>query len=229
MEKNTLRHIVLIPDGNRRWATKKMLKPWEGHASAGKYEILVLLLREARKLGVKYFSIWGFSTENWGRSEIEVKEILRIVSGTVKESLKNVHREKFCFKHIGRKDRLPKELIASLDELEITSRDYTDSYVLLFLDYGGRDEIVRAINKLLKDGKKNVDEKIFSSYLDTADIPDPDLIIRTGGEMRLSGFMPFQSGYAELYFTKKFFPDFKPADLREAIEEFYRRERRLGK
>ena len=221
-------HLVIIPDGNRRWAKEKGLKSIEGYKVVG-YEHLESLFLEAKKAGVKYVSLWIFSAENWKRPKSEIQflfnHFLRNVDVLLEGSIKN----KVRVRHMGRKDRLPKKIIESLEELEEKTKDFSDFNVQLCLDYGGRDEIVRAINKMLKLGKKNISEEEISEYLDTVDIPDVDMIIRTSGEKRTSGFMPYQSRYAELYFEDKYFPDFTPGDLRKAIEEFGRRKRNFGK
>lgn len=226
-KENTPRHVSLIPDGNRRWARRKMLKPWEGHYVAGKYENVKKILDEARKLGIKYLSVWGFSTENWKREKKEIEEIFKIVKNLVIECRKDAMKEKIRFVHVGRKDRLPHELLEEIKNLENETKEFEDFCVVLCLDYGGKDEIVRAVNKIVEKGKK-VTEESFNSYLDTREIPEPDLIIRTGGEKRLSGFMPFQSVYSEIYFSEKYFPDFSPTDLRDAVEDFRKRKRNFG-
>ncbi len=220
-------HVVVIPDGNRRWARKHKLKLWAGHEVAGTYDNLNSLFQE--RLGVKYFSIWGFSTENWERDKQEVEAIFDIIYRGLERCLQEAKKEKICFRHIGRKDRLPKKLIELLENLERETKEFREYHVLLCLDYGGRDEIIRATNKIISEKKKSVTEKEFAESLDTDGIPDPDLIIRTGGEFRLSGFMPFQSIYAELYFTKTYFPDFNAKELKKAVEEYSRRQRRFGK
>lgn len=226
--ENVPRHVAIIPDGNRRWARFRGLSPEFGHYKAGSYSNIERLLKEAKRIGVKYVSIWGFSTENWKRDEEEKKAIFDLISGGIERFRKFAAENKMRFKHIGRDDRLPKKLVSSLNELEGETEDYSDFSVLLCLDYGGRDEILRAVNKILKSGKARIGEEEFSGFLDTSEMPDVDLIIRTSGEHRLSGFMPFQSAYAELYFSKKYFPEFGILELREAVREYGRRQRRFG-
>ena len=221
------RHIAIIPDGNRRWATSKGLAGTFGHYKAGAYENLEELFREGQKMGVKYMSIWGFSTENWKRSETEKKEIFDLILSGIERFLKDVHKNKIRFRHVGRKDRLPKKLKDALIKLERKTEKYNDFNVQLCLDYGGRDELIRTVNKV-KNIKRNISEKDFAEHLDSAGIPDVDLIIRTSGEQRLSGFMPFQSAYAELYFSQVHFPDFNVKEFRKAIREYGRRQRRFG-
>ncbi len=220
-------HIAIIPDGNRRWAKARGLKPWEGHYKSGSYNNLIVLFREAKRLGVKCVSLWGFSTENWKRDKKEVSILLNLALKSVMDFGKELHKEKIRFRHIGRKDRIPEKLAREIEKLEKETADYDDFNFQLLLDYGGRDEIVRAVNKLIKEGKE-IDESGFSGALDTGGIPDVDLIIRTSGEKRLSGMMPFQGVYSELYFVDKHFPDFGAGDLRGAIEDFGKRKRNFG-
>ncbi|MEK6854993.1 MAG: polyprenyl diphosphate synthase [Nanoarchaeota archaeon] len=228
MESNSGLHVAIIPDGNRRWAKLKGMITKEGYSKSGSYENLKKLFDEARKMGVKYFSIWGFSTENWKRDKGEIDYVMNLIFRGLKKFREEVSKEEIRFRHVGKKDRLPKEIVNEIEKLEKESAHYKDFTVQLCLDYGGRDEIIRAVNKIIKDGKRKVDEKSFASYLDTPEVPDPDLIIRTGEERRLSGFMPYQGAYAELYFSEKHFPDFGPKELREAVNEFSRRARRFG-
>lgn len=220
-------HVVIIPDGNRRWARRKMLKPWEGHRKSGAKENLIPLFEEARRLGVKYVSLWGFSTENWKRDKREIDVLFDIMKNGLKNLRDYALEQKIRVMHIGRDDRLPEDLLQELREIVSATKSFEDFRFVLCLDYGGRDELVRAVGKL--SGKKNVDEKIFAGVLDTKEIPDPDLIIRTGGEKRLSGFMPFQAVYSELYFTDALFPDFGAIDLRTAIEDYKKRKRNFGR
>jgi len=221
-------HVAIIPDGNRRWARKKGLISTVGHEKSTKYENIISLFDEAKKLKIKYVSIWGFSTENWKRSKTEIKIIFQLILKVLKKLEKDAHKNKIRFRFFGRRDRIPKNLLSELKKLEKETKKYKDFNVQFFFDYGGRDEIIRAINKILNDKKKKIDEKSFEMYLDSSGIPGPDLIIRTSGEKRISGFMPFQSAYAELYFLEKNFPDFGKKDLRKAINEFGKRKRRFG-
>jgi len=221
-------HVVIIPDGNRRWAREKGLHASFGHYTAGSKEHIVELIGEAKRLGVKYLSIWGFSTENWNRDEMEIKAIFDLVLKNVNKFYELAEKHNIRFRHIGRKDRLTRELKDALDVVEEKTANFNSFNVLLCLDYGGRDEIMRAVNKALESGKRKIDEKEFTGFLDTKGMPDPDLIIRTSGERRTSGFMPFQAAYAEFYFTKKYFPEFGADDLRQAVVEFGNRTRRYG-
>ena len=228
MDNKIPKHVAIIPDGNRRWAKEKGLIATMGHEKSARYENILSLFNEAKKLNIKYLSVWGFSTENWKRSKLEVETIFDLIFDLVKKLKKDSHSNKIRFRFIGRRDRLPKNLLEELKLLEIETKDYKEFNIQLCLDYGGKDEIIRAVNKILKDKKEIVTEEIFEKYLDTFEIPDLDLIIRTSGEKRISGFMLFQSTYSELYFVEKNFPDFKKEDLRKAVNEFSKRKRRFG-
>jgi undecaprenyl diphosphate synthase len=221
-------HVAIIPDGNRRWAKAKGLVKTEGHLRSGTYSNLNPLLEEAEKLGVKCVSLWGFSTENWKRSRKEIDTILGLVSKGINDFSANAKERNICFKHVGRKEKLPRDLVKKLEKLERDTEKCNGIALLLCVDYGGRNEIVRAVKKMIENKEKNINEYTFSSYLDTSGFPEPDLIVRTGGEKRLSGFMPYQSVYSEIYFTDVLFPDFDKKELRKAIKEFSKRQRRFG-
>ncbi len=221
-------HVAIIPDGNRRWAREKGLGILKGVEKSAGFENITSLLDEASRLGIKYFSLWGFSTENWKRSEEEIAFIFNLVFKSINSLKEYAKNKKIKFRHIGRKDRLPKNVVKVLEEFERDTDKNGGLNVQFLLDYGGRDEIVRAVNKILKEGRKEVNEKEFERYLDTNGILDPDLIIRTGGEQRLSGLMSYQNSYAELYFTDKYFPDFDASELKKAVEWFSSAQRRFG-
>jgi len=214
------KHLAIIPDGNRRWAREKGLQVFKGHERSTQREHITSLLDEAHSLGVKYVSLWGFSTENWKRSSAEKKFLFALIIKMAEELKDYSHENKVRFRHIGRRDRLPRELVRTLEEFEDETKDYDGLNMQLLLDYGGRDDIMRAVKKLIESGEKECDENKFLEFLDTKGIPEPDLIIRTSGEKRLSGLMLYQAAYAELYFSDKYFPDFKPEDLREAVRDF---------
>lgn len=222
------KHVAIIPDGNRRWAKAKGLISTKGHEASASYDNVVGLLTEAKRLGIKYLTFWAFSTENWKRDKFEVNALFSMAKTLLAKLRVDAEKNKVRFRHIGRRDRLPKELVSEIEKLEEATKKFDSFNVQMCLDYGGRDEISRAINKMLKLGVTEITEKDVSHYLDTQDIPDPDLIIRTSGEQRTSGFMPFQSAYAELYFADCYFPDFGPAELKRAVEEFSRRKRNFG-
>ncbi|MFH1787200.1 MAG: polyprenyl diphosphate synthase [archaeon] len=220
-------HVAIIPDGNRRWARRLGMNPSEGHKKSAQEESYKPLLVEAEKLGIKYLSLWLFSTENWKRSEEEKKVLFDLLLNSFENLKENFHKNKIRFRHLGRKDRLPRELLDKLNLLEKETKNYSVFNIQFLIDYGGRDEILRAVNNIIKKEKK-IDEEGFKRYLDTKNVPDPDFIIRTSGEKRLSGLMPYQGVYSELYFTRKHFPCFKPRDLRKAVMSFGKRERRFG-
>ncbi len=227
MENKIPKHVAIIPDGNRRWARSKGMIAVKGHEKSTEIGNVAALLEEAKRIGVKYFSIWGFSTENWKRSFAERKFLFSLILNLIPQLNRYAHKNKIKFRHIGRKDRLPEEVVSALGKFEKETENYGGLNMQLCLDYGGRDEIIRAVKKLI-DEKTEVSEDSFLNYLDTAGIPDVDLIIRTGGEKRLSGFMPYQSAYSELYFSDVYFPDFSPAELNKAVKDFSERQRRFG-
>ncbi|MBI4095000.1 MAG: di-trans,poly-cis-decaprenylcistransferase [Candidatus Liptonbacteria bacterium] len=219
------RHVVVIPDGNRRWAEARRLPAWRGHKES--IDRSVTLLREAKRIGIGYFTMWGFSTENWSRTASEVRKLMALFRGMIPKLKKEAFEQEVSVHHFGRKDRISKELSHELAKLEEETSRFLGHSFGLALDYGGRDEMLRAFAKLLRDEQPLTEENVALA-LDTNKFPDPDLIIRTGGEQRLSGMMPWQSAYAELYFTPLFFPDFGPAELRGAVSEFSSRSRRFG-
>lgn len=222
------RHIAIIPDGNRRWAKEKGLGISEGHRKAASKENIIALLDEARNLGVKYLTFWVFSTENWNRDSKELKGLFGVILRSLKVLRDDALKNKVRFRHLGRKDRLSKNLVKFIEKLEKDTEKFDEFNFQMCLDYGGRDEITRAMNKMLKAGVQEITEDDIGMYLDSYGVPDPDLIIRTSGEKRMSGFMSFQSAYAEFYFTDLHFPDFGPKELRKAVEEFGRRRRTFG-
>ena len=221
-------HIAIIPDGNRRWARRQGKDSFEGHREGISFDRITCLFEKAKEVGVKYFTLWLFSTENWNRSKREVNYLFDLFLELSDKFRKYATENKIKFRHIGRKDRLPEEVVDSLMKMESDTKDFSGFEVQFAMDYGGTDEIMRAVNEALKSGKKNITEKDFEDLLDTHGVPNPDLIIRTAGDKRMSGFLSFQGGYAELYFPKVCFPDFGPDQLMEAIEEFSRRKRTYG-
>ena len=221
-------HVAIIPDGNRRWARTKRLVPQFGHYTAASFQHMQELFEECQVQGVKYLTLWGFSTENWKRNSEETKALFSLLLDKVENLIEDADESKIKFRHIGRKDRLPKELVNALKKLEIATARYDKFSVQLCLDYGGEDEVVRAVNLLLKSGKKKIDASTLKKVLDCSDIPDIDLIIRTSGERRLSGFMPLNSSYAELYFSEVHFPDFGVKEFRDALDNYSNRNRRFG-
>jgi undecaprenyl diphosphate synthase len=222
------KHIGIIPDGNRRWAKSKGIAEYLAHSTSGNYNNLSKIFEAAKEERISILSMWAFSTENWNREERETEELLGVIERGIDSFYLASARDQYRFKFIGRKDRLPRRMETKMIELEEETKNYNGIQIVLGVDYGGRDEILRAVNRAIIEGKE-LDEKELKRHLDTKDIPDPELLIRTGGEKRLSGYLPFQSTYSELIFSDKLFPDFTPQDLRDAIKEFSDRKRRFGK
>lgn len=225
------KHVVIIPDGNRRWAKEKGLQSFQGHIRG--FELVINLARKAQEMGVEILTIWAFSTENWNRSKREVNFLMSLFSSNIDDYLKKALKENIRIIHIGRKDRIPTGLRNKIVEAEKKTARFSKLYLVIALDYGGRDEVVRAIKRMqnAEFGIRNIDEESFGSYLDTKDLPypNPDLVIRTSGELRTSGFMIWQTAYSEYIFVKKYFPDFSVEDFAECIKEYSRRARRFGK
>lgn len=224
-------HIAMILDGNRRWARARSLKPWEGHKAG--YEAVEKLAYASRDMGVHTFTVWAWSTENWERSKEETDQIMNLFRKALKEKESEFHRDRVALIHLGRKDRLPEDIRRELTRIENDTAKYKENHVFnLAVDYGGRDEIIRATKKAIKSGIKSseLDEKSFEKFLDTYNqpYPNPDLFIRTSGEQRTSGLLPWQMVYAEYYFDQTHLPDFSPEKLKEAILDFSRRRRRFG-
>ncbi len=224
------KHIAVIMDGNRRWAKERGLPILEGHKKVAD-EILEPLIEHAAQLGVSYMTFWAFSTENWGREAAEVRGIMQIFRRVIQKRWQRLHDKGVCVRVIGDIEKFPGDIKESLDKVVEQTKNNKKITSIFALNYGGRDEIIRAINKWR--GHSNNDEPItmnqFNNYLDTASIPDPDLIIRTGGEQRLSGFLLWQSEYSELLFPDWYMPEFTPQRLDDVIVEYGKRQRRFGK
>ena len=216
-------------DGNRRWAKNKGFSPVKGHSQAAKHTIEPLI-EECVKQKIPFVTFWAFSTENWKRDKQELSTLFKVFRFALATLAQRFIRRGAKLKILGDITRFPKDIAKKSLEMIQKSRKNNKITVTFALNYGGRDEIIRAVKKIIKDktplGKIN--EKLFSSYLDTSAIPDPDLVIRTGGNKRLSGYLPWQSVYSELYFTKTLFPDFTPQKLRLALKNFNKRDRRFG-
>lgn len=188
-----------------------------------------VICRAADALGIKYLTMYAFSTENWKRPEREVKILMRLITEYMKYCEKNAVKDHMRIRVIGDRSILPKELLAAITSAEETTKDFTGLQLTIAVNYGGRAELIRAVKKIGEAGRlEELTEDSLQPYLDTADLPDPDLCIRTSGEMRLSNFMMWQLAYAELYFTDVHWPDFSPEELKKAVEEYDRRDRRYG-
>ncbi|MDQ6986165.1 MAG: polyprenyl diphosphate synthase [Candidatus Dojkabacteria bacterium] len=228
-EINSPNHVVIIPDGNRRWARERGYKPWVGHKKAATLENIEATINECQKLGIEYLSFWALSTENWIKREgAEVEAIFMIARKLAKGLKKMLIKNKIKAKHIGRRDRLPKDIIEILLDIEESTKQFEGMNFIIAMDYGGQDEIVRAMSKMFAAKETEINDETIRKYLDTYGLPDPDLIIRTAGERRTSGFMPYQAAYAELYFTNVYFPDFDTTQFRRAILDYSGRTRRFG-
>jgi undecaprenyl diphosphate synthase len=227
------KHIAIIMDGNRRWAKAHGLPLIAGHRKVAD-EMLEPLVEHAAKLGIDYLTFWAFSTENWRRDPVELKGIMNIF----RESLKNfgikMHQKGIRIKMIGNLSKFSPDIQKSVTDLIRLTENNRRITVIFALNYGGQDEIIRAIDKMNKssrfaDNSLRLTVAEFGKYLDTEGVPDPDLIIRTGGEQRLSGFLLWQCQYSELYFPQWYMPEFTPERLDEAIEVLSQRKRRFGK
>jgi undecaprenyl diphosphate synthase len=223
------RHVAMIMDGNGRWALSRGLPRLAGHKAGT--ENLRRVIRASVKFGVKYLTIYAFSTENWGRPPEEVKGLMYILEDVIDRELAELHKEGVQLRHIGRLERLAPTLQEKvLDAIEVTKDNHRLILNVAF-NYGGRDEIVNAIQNIMKDGipAEEVTDELVSRYLYTAGVPDPDLIIRTSGELRVSNFLIWQAAYSEWYVTPTYWPDFNEDEYRRALETFAQRDRRYGK
>jgi undecaprenyl diphosphate synthase len=222
------RHVAIIMDGNGRWASSQGLSRIEGH-EAGTRNIRRITFR-AGELGIKYLTLWAFSTENWRRPKEEVAGLMRILGEAIESETGELHQQGAQLRHIGDLDALQPDLRQSvLDAIELT-KDNDRLVLTLAFNYGGRQEMLHAIQRMIADNvaPEDVTEEAVAQRLYMPELPDADLIIRTSGEERLSNFLLWQGAYAELFFSDKFWPDFQPEDLTEAVLDFSRRERRFG-
>ena len=221
-------HIAIIMDGNGRWALKRGLPRLAGHRAGT--ENLRRIIRACVEFGIKYLTIYAFSTENWGRPREEVDGLMHILEDVIDRELEELNKEGVQMRHIGHLERLdPKLQEKVLEAIELTKNN--DRLILnVAFNYGGRDEIVCAIQRILEDGVKpeQVDADLVSRYMFTAGVPDPDLIIRTSGELRVSNFLIWQGAYSEWYVTSVYWPDFDKEELRKALETYSKRDRRYG-
>lgn len=224
-------HIAIILDGNGRWAKKRGMPRSYGHVKG--CENLEDICEVAKELGVKYLTVYAFSTENWKRSKEEVDGLMKLFRNYLKKCIKISQKNNMRVKVIGDVSAFDPDIQESIAKLENFSKDFTELHFQIALNYGSRDEITRAVNRMLEDQKAGkletpVEEETISNYLDTAGIPDPDLMIRTSGEQRLSNYLLWQLAYAEFYFTDVYWPDFNKEELLKAIEAYNNRNRRFG-
>lgn len=225
-------HIAIILDGNGRWAKEKGMPRNYGHAQGSKN--VERICEEAYRMGVKYLTVYAFSTENWNRPKDEVDALMKLLRNYMKTCLKTAAKNDMKVRVIGDKTGLDEDIRNRIAELEEATKDNGGLNFQIALNYGSRDEIVRAVRRVsedVKEGKvkpEDIDEKMFETYLDTHGIPDPDLMIRTSGELRLSNYLLWQLAYTEFYFTDIPWPDFTKEELSKAIEQYNRRDRRYG-
>lgn len=219
-------HLAIIPDGNRRWARKRSLLPWNGHEKAVEnFRTLTDWCREDPRVSI--LTVWCFSTENWKRDQKEIDKLMKLLEDYLQRERDDLKKNHTRLLHSGRTDRIPTSLAALINDVSEETADETAFTLHLAVDYGGQDEIVRAAQRI--DNSENVTEESFRSHLDHPELPDMDLVIRTSGEFRTSNFFLWQSAYAEWIFTEKYFPDFGTEDLEEALSEYERRSRRIGR
>lgn len=232
--ENKLRHLGVIMDGNRRWAEKNGLKSFQGHDKGA--DTFVNLCDWCRNAEIDYVTVYAFSTENWKRSQMEIFHIFGLLEKFFYEKLEQCLNNGFKIKVIGERSRFDKKTLSIIENAELKTKDCNNLTVQIALSYGGRDEIVRAVQKLIDDVVENkkvkeITEKVFETYLDTAGIPNVDLVIRTGGEenRRLSNFLPWQTVYAELYFSDLLWPEFSKNEFDKALSYYQSVKRKLGK
>ncbi|MGE5308875.1 MAG: isoprenyl transferase [Deltaproteobacteria bacterium] len=225
-------HVAVIMDGNGRWAAKRGLPRFAGHFRGA--QRVKEIVKAARESGVKVLTLYTFSNENWKRPAKEVETLMGYIHDFLTQEEPGMHKEKIRLRVIGGRSRLPEKVLSTIESIERSTAGHDVITLVLAIDYGSRQEMVEACRAAAREcarGKlspEDIDEKLFSSYLYTAGLPDPDLLIRTSGEQRLSNYLLWQLSYAEFYFTPKLWPDFGAADLKKALGEYARRQRRYG-
>ncbi len=229
ISKSVPSHVGLILDGNRRWAKEHNLTVAQGHRQG--YQNLKTISQAAIKYGVRYVSAYVFSTENWQRDRQEVKDIMKLLKWVLSYEVKKIHKDNIRVRVIGSKVKLGAAMVTAIHDAEKLTENNTRGTLLLCLDYGGQQEIVDAIKKIVSLGvpEKDITQDLIAQHLYAPDVPPPDLIIRTSGEKRLSNFLTWQSIYSELQFTNKKWPDFQEKDLKNAFVKFDKTKRRFGK
>ncbi|MBQ4529500.1 MAG: isoprenyl transferase [Lachnospiraceae bacterium] len=225
-------HVAIILDGNGRWAKSKGMPRNYGHAQGSKN--VEVICEEAYKMGIQYLTVYAFSTENWKRSKDEVDALMKLLRNYMKTCIKTAQKNKMCVKVIGDITKLDEDIKTRIMELEEATKDNDGLHFQIAINYGSRDEIRRAVTQLAEDVKvgnlqpEEITEEKIAGYLDTKGIPDPDLLIRTSGELRLSNYLLWQLAYSEFYFTDVHWPDFSKKELEKAIEHYNKRDRRYG-
>ena len=231
-ELNIPNHVAIIMDGNGRWAKKRFMPRNFGHKAGAK--VVEQICEDAYNMGIRYLTVYAFSTENWKRSVEEVTGIMNLLRSYLTDCIERASKNNMRVRVIGDRTVLDADIVARIEELEEKTACYDGLNFTIALNYGGRDEIRRAIKHIAEDIKESkldvdsVDESVISSYLDTCGIPDPDLLIRTSGELRLSNFLIWQLAYTEFYFTDVLWPDFDIEELKKAILYYNGRDRRYG-
>ena len=225
-------HVAIILDGNGRWAKAKGLPRTAGHVQGAK--TVETICEDAYNMGINYLTVYAFSTENWNRPEKEVETLMKLLRDYMKNSLKRAQKNNMCVRVLGDKSKLAADIRESIERLEEATKDNTGLHFQIAINYGSRDEITRAVRKLAKkvaEGSllpEDIDEQHIASELDTAGLPEPDLLIRTSGEQRISNYMLWQLAYAEFYFTSVPWPDFNKEELEKAVLAYNNRDRRFG-
>lgn len=226
------KHVAIILDGNGRWAAQHKMPRNYGHTQGAKN--VEIICREAWNLGIKYLTVYAFSTENWSRPRDEVNALMKLLRNYMKNCMKTAEKNHMRVRVIGDKSKLDEDIQESIRRLEEFSKSQDGLNFQIAINYGSRDEMLRGMKRMLADYKEDkftleeLDEMRFESYLDTSDIPSPDLLIRTSGEQRLSNYLLWQLAYSELYFTEVYWPDFTKEELVKAIEDYNKRDRRFG-
>ncbi len=229
---NIPQHVAIIMDGNGRWAKKRLLPRNMGHKAGAK--VVEQICEDAYNLGIKYLTVYAFSTENWKRSAKEVTGIMNLLRNYLKDCIERASKNNMRVRIIGDKSALDEDIVERIDELEKKTACYDGLNFTIALNYGGRDELVRAVRRIVADAEggsvsdREINEEIIGSYLDTRELPDPDLLIRTSGELRISNFLIWQLAYTEFYFTDVLWPDFDVEELKQAVRYYNGRERRYG-
>ncbi len=232
MERKIPNHVAIILDGNGRWAKAKGMPRNYGHVQGAK--TVEVICEEAYKMGIQYLTVYAFSTENWNRPQDEVDALMKLLRNYMKTCLKTAEKNRMCVRVIGDKTRLDEDIRSRIEELEEATKNNDGLHFQIAINYGGRDELLRAMKKLTKDiqdgkvAEQEVTEALLDSYLDTHDIPDPDLLIRTCNEQRISNFLLWQIAYTEFYFTPVAWPDFSKEELEKAVDAYNHRNRKYG-
>ncbi len=226
-KKETPRHVAIIPDGNRRWANEQGLHPFEGHAKGA--EVLTDTLRAAKDLGIETITFYFFSTENWARSKEEISALMAILVLMLDREREDMVEEGVCFDTIGDLSPFPDTVIEAIEKSKEATKDCDKINAVLALNYGSRNEITRAVQKIVDEGHAQVSEELIAKHLDTAPFGDPELLIRTSGELRVSNFLLWQLSYTEFVPMKIYWPDFTKEHLKEAVASYQMRKRRIGR